>query len=123
MLLDTHLLLWGSNADPRLKPKTVKRILASDTIFFSAASIAEIAIKHALGKLEMNPDEMIASALAAGFIELPVSASHGARIAKLPAIHNDPFDRMLVAQAMVENITLLTSDKLLATYGPSVEIV
>jgi PIN domain nuclease of toxin-antitoxin system len=123
LLLDTHLLIWGSDGNKKLKPKTKKRILNSEFVYFSAASIAEISIKHALGKLSIHPNAMIDAAKKAGFVELAISVEHGALVGRLPAVHQDPFDRILIAQAQLENLTLLTSDKLLAAYGPSVEIV
>ncbi len=123
VLLDTHLLIWGSDGSKRLKSATKKRIIEADSVYFSAASIAEIAITFALGKLSIDPDWMIQSALEGGFFELPVNSLHAAHVAKLDPIHHNPFDRLLIAQAHIENMKLLTADKILAAYGPCVEVV
>jgi len=94
-------------------------------IFFSAASVWEVAIKSALRRRDFDADPAaLAEALPrAGFAELPVTAAHAARVASLPSIHRDPFDRLLVAQAFAEPMTLLTNDEVLGGYGALVKVV
>jgi PIN domain nuclease of toxin-antitoxin system len=121
ILLDTHLLLWALSAPAKLSAGTRKQIQSAE-IFVSAASIWEISIKAGLGKLLVDPAEIVAAVSTAGFSFLPVTAEHAARIAQLPRIHKDPFDRMLVAQASVEPMILLTNDAALSSYGTLVQI-
>jgi len=124
LLVDTHLLLWWLAGGSRL-PKRGAAMLADPTneAFFSAASLWEVAIKSSLGKLRVDPDELLGALADAGFRELPVTWSHAARVARLPDHHPDPFDRLLVAQSLVETIHLLTDDRQLSAYGPSVILV
>ena len=122
ILLDTHLLLWAV-ADPRkLSPGARNRIDAAE-VYVSAVSIWEVSIKAALGKLSADPAELLAEIEPAGFTLLPVSGEHAAAVARLPAVHTDPFDRMLVAQAKTEPLLLLTNDSILAGYGDCVELI
>ncbi|MGK5025060.1 type II toxin-antitoxin system VapC family toxin [Janthinobacterium sp. RB2R34] len=122
LLLDTHLLLWAAGDPGRLSP--VSRALIEDAgneLFFSPASLWEISIKHGLGRVDFQADPRVLrrALLDNGYSELPVTSEHAVAIEGLPPIHKDPFDRMLVAQATVEGITLLTADALLAQYpGP-----
>ena len=122
ILLDTHLLLWAVAEPRKLPPGARKRIDAAE-IFVSAASIWEVSIKAALGKLSADPAELLAEIEPAGFTLLPVTGEHAAAVARLPAVHSDPFDRMLVAQAKTEPLLLLTNDSLLAGYGDCVEVI
>lgn len=122
LLLDTHLLLWAVSAPQKLSLATRKRIDACE-VFISAASIWEVSIKAALGKLDADPAALLAEIEPAGFRLLPVTGEHAAAVARLPTIHNDPFDRMLVAQAKTEPLLLLTNDAALAGYGDCIEIV
>jgi len=92
-------------------------------VYASAASIWEISIKSALGKLEADPDDVLAGVEPAGFNHLPIVGGHAAKVAGLPPIHKDPFDRLLVAQARFEPMILLTDDALLGGYGEFVEVV
>jgi PIN domain nuclease of toxin-antitoxin system len=92
-------------------------------VFVSAVSIWEISIKYSAGKLAAIPSEVVVNALAAGFKLLPISSEHAVEVAKLPYKHRDPFDRMLIAQAMSESMILLTSDAALAAYGDVVAVV
>ncbi len=121
-LVDTHLLIWLAEK-PELLSTEAAAIL-SDTrneICFSTASLWELTIKFALRKpnFNMNPVELRRQLQQAGFNELPIFAEHVLAVARLPAIHKDPFDRLLVAQATVEKMTLLTADDTLAKYpGP-----
>ncbi|ODU10510.1 MAG: twitching motility protein PilT [Rubrivivax sp. SCN 71-131] len=117
LLLDTHVFLWAVVASPLLKPATRRIIEAADEVHVSAASIWEIAIKVRLGKLRADPAELVTAIDASGFVELPVRAVHTAGVAQLALHHHDPFDRLLVAQALAEPLRLLTADAALAAYG------
>jgi len=92
-------------------------------VYVSAASLWEVAIKSALGKLAMDVALVRKAALDTGFLELPVLGGHTEALVRLPPIHKDPFDRLLVAQAMTEPMRLLTSDRVLAEYGAHVELI
>jgi len=122
ILLDTHLLLWAV-ADPRKLPPGARNRIDAAEVYVSAVSIWEVSIKAALGKLSADPAELLAEIEPAGFILLPVSGEHAAAVARLPAVHTDPFDRMLVAQAKTEPLLLLTNDSILAGYGDCVELI
>jgi PIN domain nuclease of toxin-antitoxin system len=117
LLLDTHVFLWALAGSPRLKSAARARIEAADEVFVSAASIWEVAIKVRLGKLTADLDALVAAMAESGFSELPVRAVHAARVASLPALHEDPFDRLLVAQALCEPLHLLTADGAVAQYS------
>lgn len=122
LLLDTHLLLWVASDSGRLSQDTRALINAQENeLFFSAASLWEIAIKHSLGREDFQADARLLrrGLLDNGYSELPIGSEHAVSIDSLPPIHKDPFDRILIAQAMVEGITLLTADSLVASYpGP-----
>ena len=122
VLIDTHLLLWALASPGKLSSKTRRRIESSE-VFASAASIWEISIKSALGKLQANPAEVLSGIEPAGFDHLPISGEHAAKVVELPHVHKDPFDRLLVAQALVEKMILLTDDDALGGYGHIVEVV
>jgi PIN domain nuclease of toxin-antitoxin system len=122
VLLDTHLVLWAL-ADPERLPGAARRLIDVAEVYVSAASIWEISIKTSLGKLSADPREVLAALDPAGFLPLPISAEHAARVADLPPVHRDPFDRLLVAQARVEPMRLLTMDTVLAGYGELVTVV
>jgi PIN domain nuclease of toxin-antitoxin system len=122
VLLDTHLLLWALSSPERLSKGARQRIDSSD-VYASAASIWEISIKSALGKLEADPDEVLAGIEPAGFNHLSIVGGHAAKVANLPPIHKDPFDRLLVAQARFEPMILLTDDDVLGGYGDFVEVI
>jgi PIN domain nuclease of toxin-antitoxin system len=122
VLLDTHLLLWALATPGRLSPAAREAIAAGD-VYVSAASIWEISIKTQLGKLDANPRDVLAAIEPAGFALLPITGEHAARVAELPAVHRDPFDRMLAAQASVEPMILLTNDTALSQYGAFVNVV
>jgi PIN domain nuclease of toxin-antitoxin system len=121
ILLDTHLLLWALAKPSKLTAKARKQIDTGE-IFVSAASIWEISIKSSLGKLDANPAEILSAIEPAGFTLLPISGEHAAKVKELPPVHRDPFDRMLVAQASVEPMILLTNDGALAGYGSLVSV-
>ena len=125
-LLDTHLLLWTAGDAKRLSVKARKLINEpTSELFFSAASLWEIAIKSGLGRDDFKVDARLLrrGLLDNGYSELPIGSEHAVAIDSLPPIHKDPFDRMLVAQAMVEGITLLTSDAVVAQYPGAVRRV
>ena len=120
LLIDTHLLLWAAGQPERLSRKA-RRLLEdpSSQLWFSAASLWEVAIKHALGRndFRVEPNRLRRALLANGWHELGISSDHALATLGLPAIHKDPFDRMLIAQAHVEGVTLVTSDDIVAE-GP-----
>jgi PIN domain nuclease of toxin-antitoxin system len=120
ILLDTHALLWAALGDPRLSPAADAIIGdGSQELLFSPVSAMEIAMKHAVGRLEL-PDEArtwIRTRVAAfGLIELPLTTEHAIEAGLLPRHHRDPWDRLLVAQARVERVTLLTADEGIQRY-------
>lgn len=122
LLLDTHVLLWAAGSPAQLPPAA--RALLEDPnneLVFSAASLWEIAIKRGLGRADFQVDARVLrrGLLDNGYLELPITSEHTVFIDSLPPIHKDPFDRILIAQATVEGITLITSDALIARYpGP-----
>ena len=122
LLLDTHLLLWVASKNKRLPASARKLILdTTNEPVFSAASLWEIAIKSGLGRNDFIVDARVLrrGLLDNGYIELPIMSEHAVAIDSLPPIHRDPFDRLLVAQATVEGIILLTTDPIVASYpGP-----
>jgi PIN domain nuclease of toxin-antitoxin system len=126
LLLDTHVLLWNAQEPHRLSRKCFGLINdPRSEIFFSAVSIWEIAIKQALGKPDFSARaEVVRGALLENlFREVPVNSLHGIAFGALPLIHADPFDRILIAQAIVEGLTLITSDEMVAQYpGPILRV-
>ena len=126
LLLDTHFLLWSMAASRRLSAE-VREVLTDpeNDVFYSAASIWEIAIKSALRRRDFRVDlpRLLRALPRAGFAELPVSAAHAARVASLPALHKDPFDRLLVAQALVEPLVLFTNDAQLGRYAAQGRVI
>ncbi|MDQ6666262.1 MAG: type II toxin-antitoxin system VapC family toxin [Acidobacteriota bacterium] len=122
LLLDTHLLLWAAGQPDRL-PIAARELLndSENDLLFSAASIWEIAIKRGLGRddFRVEPRVLRRGLLDNGYMELSITSQHAVALDTLPPIHKDPFDRILVAQALIEGITLLTIDPLVARYpGP-----
>ncbi|AHG64726.1 type II toxin-antitoxin system VapC family toxin [Advenella mimigardefordensis] len=122
LLLDTHLLLWIAANAPQLSRQAVELINdVHNELFFSAASLWEIAIKNSLGREDFQVDTRLLrrGLIENGYKELPITGEHAVAIGSLPFIHKDPFDRLLVTQATVEGYTLLTSDATVAQYpGP-----
>lgn len=122
LLLDTHLLLWAAGLPDRLSSTALEMINdPANELLFSAASIWEVAIKRGLGRSDFQADPRLLrrGLLDNGYDELPVVSAHVVIIESLPPIHKDPFDRLLIAQAAVEGITLLTADSVVAKYpGP-----
>ncbi|OJZ08042.1 MAG: twitching motility protein PilT [Thiobacillus sp. 63-78] len=126
LLLDTHVLLWGLDAPERLPREIVGQLESPETtVYFSAASIWEIAIKASLGKIDFpySPEAIAQAARDTGFVELPVRAEHGAKVAQLPLHHRDPFDRLLIAQSLLLPAQLLTADAALVPYTELVRLV
>lgn len=122
LLLDTHLLLWAAG-DPRRLAPDVRALLETpdNQLFFSVASLWEVAIKSGLGREDFHADAAVLrrGLVENGYLELGIAGEHAIAVANLPPLHKDPFDRMLVAQAQIEGITLLTGDPLVAAYpGP-----
>ena len=126
LLVDTHLLLWAVASSRRL-PRGARALIEdpANEVYYSATSIWEIAIKSALRRKDFRVDvpALLAALARMGFVELPVTGAHAARVVQLANIHRDPFDRLLVAQSVVEPLTLLTNDALLARYGDGVRVV
>ena len=126
LLLDTHLLLWAVDQHERLPAQARQLIIDPDNeLSFSNASIWEVAIKHGRGRDDFRVDPRV---LRRGLLdnlyrEVPVTGEHAVAIANLPPLHKDPFDRMLVAQSIVEGIILLTGDPLVAQYPAPVRKV
>jgi len=123
LLLDTHVLLWAAWRSPRLSQEADALIRNPENEkLFSVASLWEIAIKFALGRSDFALD-MVAlrdGLLVNAYTELPILAGHAMMTARLPAIHKDPFDRLLVAQALQEDLTLLTADAVVASYSAAI---
>jgi len=126
LLLDTHLLLWSAGKPERLSTEARALIEALDNeLFFSSASLWEVLIKRGLGRDDFKVDARLLrrGLLDNGYSELPIGSEHVVAIENLPAIHKDPFDRLLVAQAWVEPMILLTDDDTLGGYGDFIEVV
>ncbi len=123
LLLDTHVLLWAASEPQRLSAKARTLLLDSaNQLVFSAASLWEISIKSRLDRTGFKVDarRLWRMLLVNGYRELPITSEHTVAVNELPALHKDPFDRILVAQARVEGLLLLTSDKIVAKYGEGV---
>lgn len=123
LLLDTHVLLWVLADDAALSNTARAEIDRAEAVYASAASIWEISIKSALGKLKIDqrclPDRLIE----AGFLPLPVTWEHANAVRKLPNLHRDPFDRILIAQAITEPLRFMTADRTLADYSELVVLI
>ena len=122
-LLDTHLLLWAASEPDKLS-KSAKQIIQSteNILLFSAASMWEITIKNSLGRKDFTVDARLLKRglLDNGYQELPITSHHAIAVNRLPTIHKDPFDRILIAQASVEGFILLTSDSIVAQYDGAI---
>lgn len=126
LLLDTHLLLWAAASPERLSKAASTMIQDLDNrLYFSAVSIWEITIKRGLGRSDFHVDPALLrrGLVENGYDELPVTSTHAIEVSRLPAMHKDPFDRMLVAQAGAEGLLLLTSDALVANYPGPIKLV
>lgn len=120
LLLDTHALLWFQAGDRRLS-RTARQAMEADDaeLLVSAATVWELAIKASLGRLRLSlsVDAYIAEKIGQGYVMLGVSSTHAARVESLPWHHRDPFDRLLVAQALTERCPLVTRDRVIRKYG------
>ncbi len=116
-LLDTNALLWALAGSPRIKP--VRQLLLADEneIFVSAVSWWEIAIKTKIGKLDANLADLRVAARDSGFLELPLLGHHAQMLVTLPTHHKDPFDHMLISQALAEPLRFITGDEVLPCYS------
>lgn len=123
LLLDTHIFLWCIKNDRRLSKEIKSKITKSSDVYISSASIWEITIKVKLKKLDANIERVIQAISESGFMELPITAQHAAMVSHLPNIHRDPFDRMLIAQAISEPLTFLTANASLRNYSDLVEVI
>jgi PIN domain nuclease of toxin-antitoxin system len=126
LLLDTHLLLWAAGRPDRLSAEANQLLTSVDNaLWFSVGSIWEVVIKHGLGRSDfrVDPGRLRRRLIENGYNELSVLGSHVVALQSLPAIHRDPFDRILIAQAIDEGLTLLTSDAVVAAYPASIRLV
>ena len=126
LLLDTHIILWAAGSPERLSEET-QQLLSNveNELFFSAANLWEIVIKQGLGRADFQVDASVLrrGLLDNGYTEIPIRSEHTIAVGGLPDIHKDPFDRILVAQAIVEGITLLTADAFVAQYQGPIRLV
>ena len=123
MLLDTQLFLWYLSNSSEMTKARRARIDQAEEVYISAASIWEAIIKIGLRRLEANPLDLVAGIHGSGFRELPVTAQHTLAVHTLPDLHRDPFDRLLIAQALSEPLYLYTSDRMLPSYAPTIQFV
>ncbi|MFJ3323501.1 type II toxin-antitoxin system VapC family toxin [Streptomyces griseus] len=119
LLLDTHVILWWLADSDELSGQVKELLDTEPSVHLSAISAWEIAIKHSLGKLD-GPDDLAERVRDSQFTTLPITAGHGVRAGGLPPLHRDPFDRILVAQAQIEGMTILTRDKWIPQYDVTV---
>ena len=122
ILLDTHIALWAVTGNAHLAPQAVQAILAADEVFVSTASLWEIAIKRSLGRGDMpvSSSQALHAFESAGYSMLDIKPVHVLRVEQLAPIHRDPFDRLLVVQALVEPMTLITRDATVARYSDAI---
>ena len=117
LLIDTQIFIWTVMDSKRLGLEARQVMVDASKIFVSAASIWEISIKARIGKLEGNPNDFVEAINQSGFQNLAISARHAAKVYDLPLYHRDPFDRLLIAQALSEPLQLLTADRILEQYS------
>ncbi|MFF6889070.1 type II toxin-antitoxin system VapC family toxin [Streptomyces microflavus] len=122
LLLDTHVILWWLGDSDELSGQVKDLLDTEPSVHLSAVSAWEIAIKQSLGKLD-GPDDLAERVRDSQFTSLPITAGHGVRAGRLPALHRDPFDRILVAQAQIEGMTVVTRDKWIPQYDVPVMAV
>lgn len=123
LLLDTHVFLWWINNDRRLSKMARSKVLHASEVYVSSASIWEAIIKIKLGKLEAKIEELVEAIPESGFLELPITTRHASAVSQLAKIHRDPFDRILIAQAISEPLAFLTADTELKKYSHLVEVI
>jgi PIN domain nuclease of toxin-antitoxin system len=123
LLLDTHIFLWCIKGDAKLSKSIRSKILHASEVYVSSASIWESTIKIKLKKLDGDVNEIVKAIAESGFLELPITAFHAVAVPALPDIHRDPFDRILIAQAISEPLTFLTADAQLKNYSELVEVI
>ncbi|MVF24997.1 type II toxin-antitoxin system VapC family toxin [Methylocaldum sp. BRCS4] len=126
LLLDTHLILWAAGDPDRFSDEARQLLLdTAHELYYSAASLWEITIKRTLGRsdFQVDPRRLWRMLPVSGYRELPITGEHAIAIETLPLLHKDPFDRLLLAQARVESLTLLTADQQLAGYGAPVRLI
>jgi PIN domain nuclease of toxin-antitoxin system len=117
LLLDTHVALWAIADSKRLSKAARAMMLDASEVYVSAASVWEIAIKHALGKVSVDADAFASATRDSGFLSLSITDKHAAGVQVLPPHHADPFDRLLIAQAIAEPLRLLTADAQFDAYS------
>lgn len=122
LLIDTHIFIWWIKNNKNLSKFSRDIIINADEVFISSASIWEAAIKIKLKKLDVNIHDLVNAIIENGFTELPINVKHAAIISELKDIHRDPFDRILIAQAISEPLQFLTADKMLQQYSGLVVI-
>lgn len=122
LLLDTHILLWCLEGEEKLSDQARKIILSADEVYASAANVWEIIIKISTGKLKIqtDPQDMVEAIADSGFEMLFIKPEHALKLMDLQDIHRDPFDRILIAQSLVEPLHLVTCDSVVAKYGGNV---
>lgn len=123
LLLDTHVLLWAAGRPEKISAAARDLLLAAENrLFFSAAAFWEIVIKLAIGRddFRVDPRRLRQRLVVHGYTELPVTSEHALRVASLPPLHKDPFDRLMLAQALAEGMHLVTADSTVAQYGEPV---
>ncbi len=122
LLLDTHIVLWVMQGASQLSPQARRLIDGADQVYVSSVSLWEVSIKAGLGKLKVDMDLLDMRLRETAMLQLPMTWDHAAALRRLPRLHGDPFDRMLVAQAVSEPMHLLTHDATLARYSPLVTV-
>jgi PIN domain nuclease of toxin-antitoxin system len=116
LLLDTHVVLWQLSGERELSASARDAIAAADDLLFSVVSFAEVGIRASVGKLDV-PDDLKARIAVSGVRTLGLSSAHGLAVSELPVHHRDPFDRLIIAQAMIEGLTVVTADARFRAYG------
>lgn len=123
ILLDTHVFLWYTKSDRKLSTESRSMIQDATEVYVSSASIWEATIKVRLGKLDVKIQDLVKAIPSSGFSELPITAEHAAAVDRLSNFHRDPFDRILLAQAITEPLIFLTADEILKDYSKLVILV
>ncbi len=119
LLLDTHVFIWWQEDSPRLRNSVRRAIAGATLVHVSVATAWEAAIKASLGKLTL-PESIEAGVVASGFEKLPITFAHAEAVARLPLHHRDPFDRLLIAQCLAEDLVFITHDRQIEPYGAEI---